>query len=91
MATAAVWTWWMKSMTGTSFQHASAAERSAVQVPTGVLTYVTTRSWSAVRSPVISASSSTVLLLRVCALVLVTFHCPWTSSSSKSKTVSRMP
>ncbi len=39
----------------------------------------------------ISGSSSTVLLLRVCALVLVTFHWPWWSSSSKSKTVRRMP
>lgn len=90
-ATVAIWTWWMKSITGTSFQQASAAERSAVQVPTGVFTYFTTRSWSALRSLAISGSSSTVLLLRVCALVLVTFHCPWWSSSSKSKTVRRMP
>lgn len=79
----------MKSMMGTSFQQDSAAERSSVQVPTAVLTYFTTSSWSASRSFLISGSSSTVLGFRVWAVFLVTFHCPRTSSSSKSKTLSR--
>ncbi len=76
-------------MIGTSFQQDSAAERSSVQVPTAVLTYFTTNSWSASRSFLISGSSSTVFGLRVCAVLPVIFHWPRTSSSSKSKTLSR--
>src|SRR5690349_14916516 len=89
--TVCIWTSWMKSMMGTSFQQDSAAERSAVQVPTAVLTYFTTSSWSASRSFLISGSSSTVLGLRVCADLPTTFQRPCSSSTSKSKTLRRYP
>src|ERR1044072_8675852 len=69
--TVSIWTWWMKSMMGTSFQQESAAERSSVQVPTGVLTYFTTSSWSASRSFLISGCPSTVLGFTVGGAVFV--------------------
>src|SRR5882724_1980112 len=87
--TASIWTWWMKSMAGTSFQQASAVDIAAVHVPIAVLTYLTTKSWSAVRSSVIVGSSATVLLFTVVEVVLVAFQQPRSSSSSKSKTERR--